>query len=65
MVKHLHLNALSSNWFFSNASIIDSLYSNSLFAQLLQYSYIKVFLAYQFFVVFQWLCMLVLSRTHL
>lgn len=52
----------STNFFFGNAAIIDELLADKLL--LSWFIFLKVFLIYQFFVCFQWLCMLVQLRTH-
>lgn len=52
----------SNNFFFGNAAIIDELLNNKVL--LTWFIFLKIFLIYQFFVCFQWLCMLVQLRTH-
>ena len=60
----LNVLAFSDSLFFSNAAIIDGLVSSSNYFQLGAFVYLKLLMVYQFFCLFQWLCMLVLSRSY-
>jgi hypothetical protein len=53
----------SNNLFFGNAAIIDELLNTNL-TLLVWFIFVKIFLIYQFFCLFQWLSMLILNRTH-
>ena len=67
LVTHLKLGnflilTFSTNFFFGSAAILDELLADKML--LGWFIFLKVFLLYQFFVCFQWLCMLVQLRTH-
>jgi ABC-type protease/lipase transport system fused ATPase/permease subunit len=63
-IGNLKLMAFSSNFFFGNAAVIDELFSSEEYPTLGVFLYLKIFMIYQFFCVFQWLYMLVLNRTY-
>ena len=60
----LNVFVFSDSLFFSNAAIIDRLVSSSSYFQLGAFVYLKLLMIYQFFCLFQWLYMLVLSRSY-
>ncbi len=69
LITHLKLTNLlvfnfSSSSFFSFAAIIDELVSSSNWLVLGWFLFLKVFLLYQFFCLFQWASMMVLYRTY-
>lgn len=53
----------SNSTFFGNAAIVEKLLDTD-FNLFLWFAFLKIFLVYQAFCCFEWLCMLVLSRTH-
>jgi hypothetical protein len=53
----------SSSHFFGNAAIIEQLYKTDIL-MFVWFIFLKVFLLYQFFCLFQWVAMMVLSRTY-
>jgi hypothetical protein len=68
LVTHLKLGSLfilnfSSSYFFGNAAILDELYNNDKLL-LAWFIFLKLFLLYQFFCLFQWVAMMVLGRTY-
>ena len=63
-VHSLKILTFSTNFLFGNAAILDYLVQNEKYYLLALFAYLKFFLLYQFCCVFQWIYMLVLSRTY-
>jgi hypothetical protein len=59
--KLLHFSTSS---FFSNAALVEWLYSRAAYIYLLLFLYVKIFLIYQCLCMFQWIYMMVLKRTY-
>ena len=63
-VHSLKILTFSSSILFGNAAIVDYLWASGDYFTLAIFVYLKIFLIYQFLCLFQWVYMLVLSRSY-